>query len=82
MFSVENRERLNTVDRNHRIIRRNIDSVKPAQLQLDSPKHLRLKDEIQKKKQKKKTLRNDKKIAGIHGFNGTGNKMKIVTRSF
>ena len=78
MFSVENRERLDTIYRNHRIIRRNIDSVKPAQLQLDSPIHLQMSDGIQRKKEKKQNKRKDNKITGINGLNGTGNKMQAA----
>ena len=74
--SIENRERLDTTYRNHRIIRRNIDSVKPAQLQLDSPEHLRLKDEIQKKREKKQNKRQGRNIKEINGLDGTGNKMR------
>ena len=82
MFSVENRERLDTIYRNHRIIRRNIDSVKPAQLQLDSPIHLQMSDEIQRKNEKKQNKRKDKNITGINGLNGTGNKMQAARKKF
>ena len=75
--SVENRERLNTAYRDHNIIRRNIDNVHPAQLQLDSPKHLKLRDQIlQNKKGKKSRSQNNKHIAGVGGLNVTG---KILT---
>ena len=80
MFCVENRERLDTTYRNHRIIRRNIESVKPAQLQLDSPKHLRLRDEIRKKKEKKQNQRKDKKITELNGLHGTGKKTQVNFR--
>ena len=41
----------------HRIMRRDMDNLKPVQLQLDSPKYRKLKDEILKQEQQRRSSR-------------------------
>ena len=53
--SLDFHKRLNVAHYSHRIMRRDMDNVKPVQLQLDSPKYRKLTDEILKQEQQRRS---------------------------